>query len=200
MLKNKNWKRWLAYSLTIIVTGIIISVVFQLVTTKQVYLSLIMISFLNQLPIQHQRYVFSTVILFIVFILLVLIFNNILFVSIGYLTVTAIVAVLNYIKLNVLVEPIYPVDVSYLRNTKDLLSMITSRQLKMILIGVVVLVLLVVVMVILNRKLGIFKPVYNKHIRVATLISGLVILMLGSSYMMSYNKHDSRFRSYVCEQ
>lgn len=196
MLKNKNWKRWLAYSATIIVTGIVMSVVFQLVTTASLFkfdYDLVFESIAYSTP----AYVFSTLVLFIVFILLVLIFNNILFVSIGYLTVTGIVAVLNYIKLNVLVEPIYPADVSYLRNTKDLLSMITSRQLKMIILSVVVLVVLVVVMVFLNRKIGIFKPVYNKHIRVATLISGLVILMLGSSYMMSYNKHDSRFRSYA---
>lgn len=133
------------------------------------------------------EYLFSSLLLIVLFYTILLLFNNFLFAGVFISAFTLILAVTNVMKLNMLLEPIFPSDLSFMKNIPDLLSMMTTQQFFMIIGSGVVLAIVIVVTLWYNRRYPHYNFIDYKSWNFLAKIGSVVFLIVQINFMTGYN-------------
>ena len=151
-------------------------------------------------PTSH---LFSVGVLAILFILVSLFINNLLFTTGIYVSLTFFLTVANTLKMQVLNEPIFPSDASFLRNLPQLLEMVSQKQVVFIILSLIGLLIFILLTILLNKKTNAFKIIFNKNTRKMVLVTSLIALLLFTRVLTSFNiegslliKFNEKFKLY----
>ncbi|QIK57514.1 sulfatase-like hydrolase/transferase [Erysipelothrix sp. HDW6A] len=149
-------------------------------------------------PLVEQMYerstpahLFSVILIFISYVLITIITNNILYTSVGYLIVTVVLAVANTIKISILNEPIYPSDAVFIKNINLLFKMVSGNNLKAIIIGISVISVTIIITWFINRKFPVFYVFRRKRLRTVSLVVSTILIGFWGYFVSSYNRPDS---------
>ena len=174
-----------------------ISIIFS--TLAVFFLNMTTTQFNHQLVKQmYQQFtkphLFSVILLSIIFILVSLIFNNSLITMLLFTIVVASVGTANFLKIQILNEPLFPSDLSLIRNIPQLLEMI-SQDAVFVILSVFVGITLLVLMTIILRKTDIFNLFIHSNNSFFVRICLIVILALIFKTLSGYNIDNSFFVS-----
>ncbi|MEG0328554.1 MAG: sulfatase-like hydrolase/transferase [Erysipelothrix sp.] len=133
------------------------------------------------------EYLFSTGLLLVLFYTILLLFNNFLFAGVFISALTLLLAVTNVMKLNMLLEPIFPSDLSFMKNIPDLLNMMTKHQFIMIIASTVMLVILVAATLWYNSLYPNYKFIDYKSWDFLAKVGAIVFLIVQINFIIGYN-------------
>lgn len=149
-------------------------------------------------PLVEQMYeratsahLFSVLLIFISYLLITIITNNILYTSVGYLIVTVILAVANTIKISILNEPIYPLDAVFIKNLNLLFKMVSGNNLKVVIIGIVFVLFVILITWFINKKFPVFFVFRRKKLRSVSFVVSTIFIGFWGYFVSSYNRPDS---------
>ena len=139
-------------------------------------------------PMSH---LFSLGVLSVLFVLITLVFNNLLYSSALYISFTFFLTVANTMKMNVLNEPVFPSDVSFLVTIPQLLEMIGKKEVVFIISSFIGLALFVLFVIVASSKWPFFRVVEAKKTRRYIFVTSLLILIVLTKVLTSFNVEGS---------
>lgn len=175
--------RILAISILLSFTTIVI---LNLSTTELFWRLVIQMFTLNT-----KAHIFSLVILSVFYFCLFMLVNNYL---LGFTisAATVIFTVLgNNMKIIVLDEPLYPSDLSFIKNLPQLMEMINVQSVIIVLGSIISVMTLFSFVIYYVRKTGKFTIIKNKKLRLVTFIVFLLTFILCFKFTFSYNHNNS---------
>ena len=140
-------------------------------------------------------HLFSIALLALLYILISFIFNNLLISSLFFLILTAILTLVNLMKISVLNEPFFPSDLSFIGNIRQLTGMVNQKNLNLIILTLIVLVCLVIVIYAVNKRWPIFTIINHRKKKWLSVTLSSILLVAFLKFLGSYNVNDSNLRS-----